>query len=512
MIATALRPVGPRRRPRAGPGRGRASGSCSTSRRSVTPPSGGASSTARSTSRGSPTATLEVDARRPRRAAGGVRPRRRARTRRWRTCCGPSTARSSCRWRCCAPGAPSEFLTAQHRALRSGRGPAARAGRVDHRPRSPTDLPPGGPAPRRRPPSSPWPRPSSTTTGPSTRTAGCTSRSVPTPSGSWWPDGMLLVSPSATVAVAAGRRAAAARGRHPPAHPRERHVPAAAGAGHRPRRLRGDPGGPRRARRDPVGGLPPSRLRQLAARVVAVHRMVRGASFAEVHRGAGRHRARRRPAPTTTTMRCVPGRRAHQGRHLPAGPARPARPPGGRAATSTCCCSARCRSTTCRSSPTWWSAASSWRPRLRPRYLDDPDARRRLDRLRTHHRPHPADREEQHEDRLRRQRCRDRTAASTPRPAWRSPPPQMGHEAWLIGVGDFAYEPDGSLSASARGPVDGKKYKSTERFLADVQGDDGVAEQLGARRPRRRAAAQRPGRRRRRSAVGAPPRGWPSAS
>ena len=24
---------------------------------------------------------------------------------------------------------------------------------------------------------------------------------------------------------------------------------------------------------------------------------------------------------------------------------------------------------------------------------------------------------------------------------------QMGHDAWLMGIGDFAYEPDGSLSA-----------------------------------------------------------------
>ena len=36
---------------------------------------------------------------------------------------------------------------------------------------------------------------------------------------------------------------------------------------------------------------------------------------------------------------------------------------------------------------------------------------------------------------------------------------QMGHEAWLMGVGDFAYEPDGSLSASARGPVDGEEVQ-----------------------------------------------------
>ena len=33
-----------------------------------------------------------------------------------------------------------------------------------------------------------------------------------------------------------------------------------------------------------VGGLSPARLRQLAGRVVAVHLMVTGASFADVHR------------------------------------------------------------------------------------------------------------------------------------------------------------------------------------------------------------------------------------
>ena len=44
----------------------------------------------------------------------------------------------------------------------------------------------------------------------------------------------------------------------------------------------------------------------------------------------------------------------------------------------------------------------------------------------------------------------------------------MGHEAFLMGVGNFAYEIDGSLSARARG-VGGKNYRSTERYLEDVQ-------------------------------------------
>lgn len=45
---------------------------------------------------------------------------------------------------------------------------------------------------------------------------------------------------------------------------------------------------------------------------------------------------------------------------------------------------------------------------------------------------------------------------------------QMGHDAWLMGIGDFAYEPDGSLSARARS-AKGKSYRSLERYLEDVQ-------------------------------------------
>jgi len=46
---------------------------------------------------------------------------------------------------------------------------------------------------------------------------------------------------------------------------------------------------------------------------------------------------------------------------------------------------------------------------------------------------------------------------------------QMGHEAWFIGVGDFAFEPDGSLSARARSAATKKKHKSLEDYLAAVQ-------------------------------------------
>ena len=45
---------------------------------------------------------------------------------------------------------------------------------------------------------------------------------------------------------------------------------------------------------------------------------------------------------------------------------------------------------------------------------------------------------------------------------------QAGHEVSLMGLGDFAYEPDGSMSARAR-QASGKRYRSLERYLEDVQ-------------------------------------------
>ena len=48
---------------------------------------------------------------------------------------------------------------------------------------------------------------------------------------------------------------------------------------------------------------------------------------------------------------------------------------------------------------------------------------------------------------------------------------EMGHEAWYMGIGDFAYEPDGSLSTKARAGH-AKSYRSLERHLADVQKPD----------------------------------------
>lgn len=44
----------------------------------------------------------------------------------------------------------------------------------------------------------------------------------------------------------------------------------------------------------------------------------------------------------------------------------------------------------------------------------------------------------------------------------------MEHEVWLIGMGDFGYEPNGSLGARAHGGLT-RSYRSFDRYLADVQ-------------------------------------------
>ncbi|QIK74792.1 glutathione synthetase [Nocardioides piscis] len=54
---------------------------------------------------------------------------------------------------------------------------------------------------------------------------------------------------------------------------------------------------------------------------------------------------------------------------------------------------------------------------------------------------------------------------------------EMGHEAWFMGIGDFSYEPDGSLSAKAS-MGHAKTYRSLQRHLQDVQKPD-VQELIG---------------------------------
>ncbi|MDL1872876.1 glutathione synthase [Deltaproteobacteria bacterium PRO3] len=52
-----------------------------------------------------------------------------------------------------------------------------------------------------------------------------------------------------------------------------------------------------------------------------------------------------------------------------------------------------------------------------------------------------------------------------------------GHEIWVLGAGDFAYDPDENIHARAR-TVPKKKYKSSENFLRDLQGKQARQERI----------------------------------
>lgn len=54
----------------------------------------------------------------------------------------------------------------------------------------------------------------------------------------------------------------------------------------------------------------------------------------------------------------------------------------------------------------------------------------------------------------------------------------MGHEAWLMGVGDLASDPDDTLRAWAR-KAPRKAYRSPKTYLAEVQGDKARVERIG---------------------------------
>ena len=53
----------------------------------------------------------------------------------------------------------------------------------------------------------------------------------------------------------------------------------------------------------------------------------------------------------------------------------------------------------------------------------------------------------------------------------------MGHEAWLMGVGDLAADPDDKVAAWARA-AQGKSYRSASTYLAAVQGDKAKVERI----------------------------------
>ncbi len=53
----------------------------------------------------------------------------------------------------------------------------------------------------------------------------------------------------------------------------------------------------------------------------------------------------------------------------------------------------------------------------------------------------------------------------------------MGHQAWLMGVGDLAYDTDEKIKANARS-VSGKKYKLTDVFLKELQSKKAKTERV----------------------------------
>lgn len=55
----------------------------------------------------------------------------------------------------------------------------------------------------------------------------------------------------------------------------------------------------------------------------------------------------------------------------------------------------------------------------------------------------------------------------------------MGHEAWYVDVGEFAYDPDGSIALRARAAPK-QKYTSRESFLQELRGDKARRERLKA--------------------------------
>lgn len=53
----------------------------------------------------------------------------------------------------------------------------------------------------------------------------------------------------------------------------------------------------------------------------------------------------------------------------------------------------------------------------------------------------------------------------------------MGHKAWLMGVGDFIYDPNGSIHARARS-AGGGEYDSVKTYFEALQGDDAETERI----------------------------------
>ena len=206
-----------------------------------------------------------------------------------------------------------------------------------------------------------------------------------------------------------------------------------------------------------VGGLTAGRLRQLAARVVAVHAdgggRARSPTCTATSSTAACRRARRSrsrcacSAPAGLTKDAVYLRGLRElvdhlaaGGDLDVAVAREDVPDRRRRSSRSCT-----------------DAGRSHDPLLRPRYLDDPDAQARLARLR---------------------QVTSLTAligdtamrigfvvnsVATEKPEYTTTrlalaATRRGHETWLIGVDDFAHRPDGTVAAHARA-ARGKKHQ-----------------------------------------------------
>jgi glutathione synthase len=53
----------------------------------------------------------------------------------------------------------------------------------------------------------------------------------------------------------------------------------------------------------------------------------------------------------------------------------------------------------------------------------------------------------------------------------------LGHEVWVLGVGDLAYDPDDHIRGRAK-TAPKKKYKNTEGYLKDLQGKNAVTKRI----------------------------------
>ena len=53
----------------------------------------------------------------------------------------------------------------------------------------------------------------------------------------------------------------------------------------------------------------------------------------------------------------------------------------------------------------------------------------------------------------------------------------LGHESWIMGAGDLAYDPDEKIHARARS-APRNKYNASETYLADIQGKKAKSERI----------------------------------